>query len=111
MTGKSKISLEQLEKELDKNKTVKEIAEEYNYSYPSRALSNKLRELGYSKNYSLTARSDRGGYNIYLKENPVLQALETRKLDDENDVYYYYNIKERGIIEIITTHKMWTKKQ
>jgi len=111
MSKQPKITKDELKQELKSGKQMKEIAHEYGYGHPSRALSDKARELGYRKNYNLTARSDRGGYNIYLNNDPVKTILEARNLLDRSDVYYFTRVTERNTIELIPTDKLWRKQE
>jgi len=111
MSKQPKITKDELKKELENGLTMKQIAHEYGYNHPSRALSDKARELGYRKNYNLTARSDRGGYNIYLNNGPVETILEARNLLELNDVYYFTRVTERNTIELVPTDKLWRKQE
>jgi len=111
MSKEPKITEKQLRQELQKNKNITEIAKEYGYKKTSRALSDKRRSLGFVKNYNLTARSDRGGDNIYLKNDPVETILEARSLLNESDVYYFTRVTERDTIELVPTSKLWRQKE
>jgi len=111
MSKQPKITEKQLKQELQKNKNISEIAKQYGYKKTSRALSDKRRSLGFVKNYNLTARSDRGGYNIYLGNDPVKTILEARNLKNESDVYYFTRVTERNTIELIPTDKLWRKTE
>ena len=111
MTNKQKpITEEQLKKELKQNKTIREVAREYGYSTDSNALSKKKGKLDLKKNYSLSARNDGYGFDLFIKGKKIREALERKGLLDADEVFYSYEITKKGNILIKPTESMWREE-
>jgi len=108
----NKITLDQLQQELENGKTVKTIAREYGYKYPSRYISEKVRELGFSKNQSSKIRKGHGGINIYIGQDKVQEALEKQGLSYEKgkDFYYTASVTGDGGIKVSFPGQAWTQE-
>jgi len=110
---KNMITLDELQQELDKGKTVKTIAREYGYKYPSGYISEKVRELGFSKNQSSKIRKGHGGINIYIGQDKVQEALEKSGLSYEKgrDFHYTATVTGDGGIKVSFPGQAWTQKE
>lgn len=105
-----KITQDQLKKELENGKTQKEIAHEYGYGYPSRVLSDKIRDLGFEMNQTLSL-NEHGGAQFYVGSDIVEEALKKRNLEDKEERFFRTNVRESdGVIEIVPTGKKWRKE-
>ena len=116
MTGKDKhngsapkITQEKLEQELEKGKTQAEIAQEYGYGHPSRALEDKIRDLGYKCNQKMSL-GKWGGFQAYVNSEVTSESLEKAGLKDVEKRFFKSDVKEDGTIEIIPTDKKWGKE-
>ncbi len=104
------ITQEELQEELEKGKTFKQIAFEYGYGDTSRRLSDKVRSLGYKKNQQLSLRSD-GGSNFYIASNSIQEALSNADLDTDQELFFEHEVTDSGEIVIKPTSRMWSRKQ
>lgn len=105
-----KITQEKLKQELENGKTQKEIAHEYGYGYPSRVLSDKIRELGFEMNQTLSL-NEHGGAQFYTGKDIVQESLEKRGLKNKDERFFKTDVREDGVIEIIPTGKKWRREE
>jgi len=99
MNKEQKITDEQLKQEIENGKTMRQIAHEYGFGYPSSSLSHRVEEVGYAKNKVAKIRSD-GGVNIYLPPKTVEQSLEnngnSKVLKDGDEAFAYQVLRVTG---------------
>lgn len=86
-----KISDEELEKQIRQGKEMKQIAYDFGYGYPSKTLSERVKDLGYRNNHRFTIQ-DWGGATISLDSNTIEQAselsgVEPQEVDDKQKLY------------------------
>jgi len=106
-----KITDKQLVKELENGKTYKEIAHEYGYGYPSRALSQKIRGNGYRKN-NKASFYESGGVNLSIEPDKVEKALEVKGIDREKGpVYFSTEVSDDGDINVCLHRKEWRREE
>lgn len=88
MTGK-KISDEELKQEIEKGKTEKQIAYDNGYGYPSGALNERIRNLGYKANQKITVK-DNGAGQLYLLSDPMQEMARQKNIDlqDVGNVFF-----------------------
>lgn len=101
------ITEEQLEKELEKGKTQKEIAHEYGYGHPSRALADKIRQLG----YDVRQRLNENGNDYYIPPSTVEEAIERANLNPEDTIFFESDMTKEGVIKIRPTEQKWRKEE
>jgi len=116
MSKEPKITQEQLKKQLENGKSYKQIAHEKGYGYPSRRLSDKVRDLGYKKNQSLSIRKGSGndycgGSNFYVAPSVLQDSLEKKGLEESDNLFFKSWTNEKGNIEIEPTKEMWRKEE
>lgn len=109
MGQNKKITDKQLKKELKKGKTYKQIAQEYGYRFPSRTLSQRIRDLGFEKNSKLSFYES-GGANFSTTSNTINELLRKNGLEDADKVYYNYDV-ENGSLVIRFYSKEWRSEK
>lgn len=82
MNKKKKITDKQLEKEIRKGKTEKQIAYDNGYVYPSSTLNRRIRNLGYKKNQKIYVKK-MGSAQWYLSPNPMIKLYNALNIDYE----------------------------
>ena len=109
--SKPKITQDKLKEELEKGKTYKQIAYNYGYGYPSRALSEKMREIGYRKLETLNQRDKYGGTQLYVNGDLIDEAIKEKDLQDCENICRKTFVNEKGNIEHELTEKEWSKEE
>ena len=110
--SKAKISNEQLKEEINQGKTYKEIAHEYGFGYPSRPLSRKMWDIGFSKNRELPGVDENGGFPLYVNPKQLEMAKEQKGLEDvDNEDLRYVRKAVDGMICFKLTEREWSKKE
>ena len=114
MSNEKKITDEQLEKEIRKGRSQKEIAYDRGYSYPSKTLSDRAEDLGYKKNYVAKVRSD-SGVNIYVPPSQLQEVMEKSgaefvdKNGDDALAYSFVRVTNDGCLVLKPYSKPWRK--
>lgn len=104
-----KLSDKELNEEIEKNKTEKEIAYDNGYGYPSRALNQRLNRLGFEKNSKLT-RQGSGGATFYLGKNLFTKLAKQKGFDPEEDRLFMKKQRaENGRVVFEITDKAFRK--
>lgn len=107
-----KITDEQLEKEIQKDKTAKEIAYQYGFGYPSATLSERADKLGYERNRMAKIRQD-GGVNIYMKQSVIEDMLELSEKEllerngDQHFAYRLLTVQDDGCLVLKPEDSVW----
>lgn len=93
MSRDKKINDEQLEEEIRKGKTQKQIAHKHGYGYPSETLSKRVNELGFERNQKFSIR-DSGATQVYLTSDIIDRFIELSGVERENDIFYSHHVVE-----------------
>ena len=101
------ITDKELKQELESGKTQKQIAHEYGYGHPSRALSDRIRQLG----YDVRQRLNENGNDYYIPPSTVEAAIKEAGLDPEETIYFEDRIADDGTIEVKPTKVKWRKEE
>lgn len=107
-----KITDEQLEEEIRKGRTQKEIAYDHGFGYPSATLSHRAEKLGYKKNRVSKIRSD-GGVNVYINKSFVSEMLDKadESLVDKNGddalAYEFVRVSNDGCLILKPHSRPW----
>lgn len=121
MGREKKISDEQLEKEIRNGKNQKQIAHDYGYQHPSRALSQRIQKLGYRKNNKLSVE-DWGGAKISVPSGVLNDCLENHAIQLKGEgsasLFFYAGVHGEdqisarpGDIVIRPTTEEWRKEE
>lgn len=108
MSKNKKISDEELEEEIQKNKTEKQIALDNGYEFPSYTLNERIKKLGYRRNQKLTLHKNNAA-TLYIKNNKIEELADQKDIDLGQNVFFNLEVMENGKAVLQITENSFTK--